>query len=84
MAASFLGAFKADTLIARGQARCAWRSSQAVGPHAGWSLTRGARSTLAGGASRWREEDTPGGNGRIFFLDGDVPDDATSTDDEPR
>ena len=76
MLGSFLGAFKADALIARGQAGCVrvlHVCTVAV-------LTRRARSTLSGGQKRWKEEKAQRGDGRVIVIHSDTAD--ATEDDE--
>ena len=78
MLGSFLGAFKADALIARGQAGCVRRRH--VCTARGAYSTR-ARSTLSGGVqNRWTEEKAKRGDGRVIVVRGDAADEAE--DDE--
>ena len=75
---SFLGAFKADALIARGQARCVLMLHMRALSRA---YNTFARSTLSGGAQqRWNEEKAKRGDGRVIVLHGDAAD--AAEDDE--
>lgn len=64
---SFLGAFKADALIARGQARCFATRRKPMARR----LTDCTRSTLsgAGAQKRWKEEKAQYGDGSVFVLE---------------
>jgi hypothetical protein len=88
MAGSFLGAFKADTFIAKGQARCArWRTLRQPAHGSDSAALRHMLccSTLSGGKQAWKEEQAAGGDGRVFFLDAETgtQDAAAAAADDP-